>query len=50
MSTTPPAVSPPASLAELRTAPVAEVLAHVYRTNPYRYYAEACTLAASETR
>ena len=31
-------------------AAVAEVLAHVYRTNPYRYYAEACTLAASETR
>jgi len=23
-------------------AAVAEVLAHVYRTNPYRYYAEAC--------
>ena len=31
-------------------AAVAEVLAHVYRTNPYRYYAEACTLAATETR
>ena len=31
-------------------AAVAEVLAYVYRTNPYRYYAEACTLAAPETR
>jgi flagellar biosynthetic protein FlhB len=27
-------------------AAVAEVLAHVYRTNPYRYYAEACQIAA----
>ena len=33
--------------AQLYTA-VAEVLAYVYRTNPYRYYAEACTLAAPE--
>lgn len=31
-------------------AAVAEVLAYVYRTNPYRYYAEACTLAAPEIR
>jgi flagellar biosynthetic protein FlhB len=31
-------------------AAVAEVLAYVYRTNPYRYYAEACTLAAPENR
>jgi flagellar biosynthesis protein FlhB len=27
-------------------AAVAEVLAYVYRRNPYRYYAEACQLAA----
>ena len=31
-------------------AAVAEVLAYVYRTNPYRYYAESCTLAAPEPR
>ena len=30
-------------------AAVAEVLAYVYRTNPYRYYAEACQIA-SEAR
>jgi flagellar biosynthesis protein FlhB len=30
-------------------AAVAEILAYVYRTNPYRYYAEACQLMA-ETR
>jgi flagellar biosynthesis protein FlhB len=27
-------------------AAVAEVLAYVYRTKPYRYYAEACQIAA----
>jgi flagellar biosynthetic protein FlhB len=27
-------------------AAVAEVLAYVYRTNPYRYYAESCQIAA----
>ena len=27
-------------------AAVAEVLAYVYRTNPYRYYAEACQIAS----
>jgi len=31
-------------------AAVAEVLAYVYRTNPYRYYAESCALAAPEPR
>lgn len=30
-------------------AAVAEVLAYVYRLNPYRYYAEACTTAAAAT-
>jgi flagellar biosynthetic protein FlhB len=29
-------------------AAVAEILAHVYRTNPYRYYAEACNDARKE--
>ena len=31
-------------------AAVAEVLAYVYRMNPYRYYAESCTLAAAQKR
>jgi flagellar biosynthetic protein FlhB len=31
-------------------AAVAEVLAYVYRTNPYRYYAESCQIAAETQR
>lgn len=31
-------------------AAVAEVLAYVYRTNPYRYYTEACHIAAETKR
>jgi flagellar biosynthetic protein FlhB len=30
-------------------AAVAEVLAYVYRTNPYRYYAEACQAAEAKS-
>jgi flagellar biosynthesis protein FlhB len=31
-------------------AAVAEVLAYVYRTNPYRYYTEACQIAAEAAK